>query len=173
MKIQYFCYPLLKHVWLFSQKIKSHQAFNLFQFLFSCRACQVAPQSKQGHVGQKACHTALASNKLLLRWTEILPTQGICKEAPLATRINTICSCLFCHTNFINHSQLMKSVQEPTQNLRYRSLSVLTASKSLIYMTKLRITLEFTSQDRLATCIICLNDFNNQEELIGHMNISP
>ena len=67
----------------------------------------------------------------------------------------------------------MKSVQEPTQNLRYRSLSVLTASKSLIYMTKLRITLEFTSQDRLATCIICLNDFNNQEEVIGHMNISP
>ena len=125
----------------------------------------------------------LAYNILLLRWTEILLTQCICKEAPLATRFHTICYCLFCHTDFINHSWLMKlvfmllskwkSVQEQTQNLRCWGLSVLTASKSLIYMTKLRNTLEIISQDILATCIISLNNFNNQEELIGHMNISP
>ena len=33
-----FFYPLFKHVWLLSKKIKGHQAFNLFQLLLSCRA---------------------------------------------------------------------------------------------------------------------------------------
>ena len=55
---------------------------------------------------------------------------------------------------------------------RARILSVLTGSKPLIYMTKMRITFEFATKDRLASCIIGLNNFNNQEYLIGHMNIS-
>ena len=59
MKIQYFCNPFLKHVWLFRHKIKGHQAFNLFQLLFTCRASQVVPPSKQGHVSPKAYHTGL------------------------------------------------------------------------------------------------------------------
>ena len=52
LKPNIFFYPLLKHFWLFS-----HQAFNLFQLLFSHRASQVALPSKQGHVSPKACHT--------------------------------------------------------------------------------------------------------------------
>ena len=66
-----------------------------------------------------------------------------------------------------------KSVQEQTQNLRCWSWAADTTSKPLKHMTKLRSTLEFTSWDRLETCIICLNNFNNQEEVIGHMNTSP
>ena len=66
-----------------------------------------------------------------------------------------------------------KSVQEQTQNLMCWNLSVLTVSKPLIYMTTLRITLEYKSWHTLESCQICLNNFNNQEEVIGHMNISP
>ena len=66
-----------------------------------------------------------------------------------------------------------KSVQEQTQNLRCWSWSVLTASKTLKQLMELRSTLEFTSWDTLETSIICLNNFNNWEEVIVHMNISP
>ena len=83
--------------------------------------------------------------------------------------------CPFCHTDFINQGDVLstlKSVQKQTKNLKCWSWSVLTASKPLKHMKKLRSTLEFTSWGRLETCIICLNNFNHQEVFTGHMNIS-
>ena len=129
----------------------------------------MAPPSKKGHVCPKA------ATILLLQWTEILPTKGICKEAPLATRLQTICSYPFCHTKIINQEEVIEHMEmfsgtDPEHEVQ--SLSVRTGSNPLIYMTKLWITLEFTSRGTLATCIICLNNFNNQEELIGHINLS-
>ena len=106
-KTQYFCYPLLQNVWLLSQKVKGHQAFNLYQLLFSCRASQVALPSKQGHVSPKA----LASTIPLLQWMESLPTQGISKESSLATRLQTICSCPFRHTEIINQEEVIEHME--------------------------------------------------------------
>ena len=181
MQIQYFCYPLLKHVWLFLRRWKVTKHLIFSSYCLPAVPARWFLRASKDMLAQKL--VTLAYTILFLQWTEILPTQCICKEAPLATRLHTICSCLFCHTNFINPPWLVKSVfmllstwksvQEQTQNLRCRCLSVLTASKSLMYRTKLRITLEFISQDILATCLICLNNFNNQEKLSGHMNISP
>ena len=82
-----FFYPLWKHVQLLSNKIQGHQSFNLVQLLSSCRAKQVALLSKQGHISLNFC--TLASTILLLQQMEILTTQSICKEAPLATRLHT------------------------------------------------------------------------------------
>ena len=50
-------------------------------------------------------------NILLLQWMETLPTQGIYKEAPLATRLHTNYSCPFCHTDFINQEQVMEHME--------------------------------------------------------------
>ena len=91
-------YPLFNHVWLLSKKNKVHQAFNLFQLLFSCRANKVALPSKWWHVYPKACHTGFHyispsmdgdySNQGCLQWSLF--------------RIHTNYPCPFCHTNFIN-----------------------------------------------------------------------
>ena len=111
MKIQYFCYPFLKHAWLFRKRIQGHQAFNLFQLLFSCRASQVAPPGKRGHVSPKACHTGFHYTSPSMQCIEILPTQGICNETPLATRIHTNYSCPFCHTDFINLEEFIEHME--------------------------------------------------------------
>ena len=106
----------------------------------------------------------LASTILLLQWTKILPTQGIYKEAPLADRLQIKNSCPFCYTKFFKKYSLF---QEQTQNLRCWSLSVLTASKPLIYAWKKidkHIGIKILRYIRILL---------NQEELIGHMNISP
>ena len=140
----------MKHVPFFSEKILGQQAFHLFQLLFSCSASYVASLSKQGHVNPKACHTGFQYTSPSIFAHYAIPTSST-RRRLLST---------------------WKYVQEHTQNLRWWSLSVWTASNPLIYMTKLRITLIFTSWDRLETCIICLNNFNNLKELISNMNIS-
>ena len=53
----------------------------------------------------------LASTILLLQWMEILPTQGIYKEAPLATRLHTNYSCPFFHTDFINQEEFIEHME--------------------------------------------------------------
>jgi uncharacterized Zn-finger protein len=53
----------------------------------------------------------LASIILLLQWMEILPTQGICKEAFLATRLHTNYLCPFCHTDFINQEEFIEHME--------------------------------------------------------------
>ena len=40
-----------------------------------------------------------------------LPIQGICKEAPLATRALTNYSCPFCHTDFINQEEVIDHME--------------------------------------------------------------
>ena len=39
---------------------------------------------------------------------EILPAQGICKEAFVATRLHINYPCPFCHTNFINQEEVIE-----------------------------------------------------------------
>ena len=53
----------------------------------------------------------LASSIFLLQWMEILPTQGICKEASLATRLHTNYPCPFCHTDFINQEDVIEHIE--------------------------------------------------------------
>ena len=53
---------------------------------------------------------------------EIIPTQGICKEAYLATGLQTNYRCPFYHTNFINQMEVIErmnisSVTSPEANL--------------------------------------------------------
>ena len=48
---------------------------------------------------------------ILFQWTEILPTQGISKETSLATRLQTICSCLLCHTEIINQEEVIEHME--------------------------------------------------------------
>ena len=170
MKTQYLCYPLLKHVWLFSQKIKGQQTFNLFPVTVQL-LCQLGGSSEQA----RACQPKTMSHWLQLYFS--FNGQRLFQLRVSATRLHTLFD--------LSHSAIptsstgrrllstWKSVQEHTQNLRCRRLSVLTDSKSLKFMTKLKITLEFTSHDILEPCIICLNNFNNQKELISHINILP
>ena len=42
---------------------------------------------------------------------ETLPTQGIYKEAPLATRLHTNYSCPFCHTDLIKQEKVMEHME--------------------------------------------------------------
>ena len=53
---------------------------------------------------------------------EILPTQGICKEASLATGLHTNYPCPFCHNDFIIQEEIIEhmeiwSVTNPEANL--------------------------------------------------------
>jgi hypothetical protein len=53
---------------------------------------------------------------------EILPAQGICKEASLATGLHTNYHCPFCHIDFINQEKVIEhmkicSVTDPETNL--------------------------------------------------------
>ena len=52
----------------------------------------------------------LASTILLLQWTEILSSQSMYKEAPLPIRLQTICSCQFCHTE-INQEEVVEHME--------------------------------------------------------------
>ena len=119
----------------------------------------------------------LASTIILLQWMETLPTQGIYKEAPLVTKLHTNYSCPFCHTDFINQEKVVEHMEicsgtDPELDV-LKPISPYCQQTFDIYMTKLRITLEYKSWHTLESCLIFLNNFNNQEELIGHMNISP
>ena len=58
-----------------------------FQLLFSCHPSQVDFQAREGMLAQKLA--TLAFTILLLQRMVILLTQGICKEATLATRLHT------------------------------------------------------------------------------------
>ena len=53
----------------------------------------------------------LASTIFLLQLMEILPTQGICNEASLASRLHTNYPCPFCHTNFINQEEVTEHME--------------------------------------------------------------
>ena len=139
-------YPLLKHVCFFSMKIKGHHAFHHSSYYLALVPARWLLWASEDMLAQKL--VTLASTILLLQ--RILPTQCIYKEAPLAARLHINDSCPFCHTNFIPTT--LKSVQEQTQNWRCRSLSILTASKPLIYLTKLMNTLEFKSWDTKESC---------------------
>ena len=70
------------------KNMKGHQAFDLFSSycLAAVPARWLFPAS-EGILTQKLI--TLASTILLLQRMEILPIQGICKEAPLATRLHT------------------------------------------------------------------------------------
>ena len=93
-KFNMFYYPLLKYVWLFSERLKVTK-----HFIFSSK----------GMLAQKL--VTLASTILLHQWMEILPTQGICQEAPLAIRLHTNYSCPFCHTHFINREKVIEQIE--------------------------------------------------------------
>ena len=83
-------------------------------FIFSsyCLAAVPARQLLRASKGMLAKKlVTLASTILLLQWMEILPTQGICKEAPLATRLHTNNSCPFCHTDFINQEEVIEHME--------------------------------------------------------------
>ena len=65
-----------------------------------------------------------------------------------------------------------KSVQEQTQNLRCENWCVLSASKPFETYDKIENHIGIHIM-WLETCIICLNNIINQEELISHLNIFP
>ena len=115
----------------------------------------------------------LSQNINIYLW---LRTIGINKGDPFLALVNLVREnnstdvmhvwkiCPFCHTDFI---------QEQTHNLRCWSWAALTASKPLKQMPKFKRTLKFTLWGRFETSIICLNNFNKQEELICLINASP
>ena len=77
-------------------------------------------QASKGMLAQTL--VTLASTIFLISWMEILPTQGICKEASLATRLHTNYPCPFCHTNFINQKEVIEhmeicAVTDPEANM--------------------------------------------------------
>ena len=63
-------------------------------------------RASEGMLAQKI--VTLASTIFLFQWMEILPTQGICKEASVATRLYTNYPCPVCHTNFINQEEVIE-----------------------------------------------------------------
>jgi hypothetical protein len=83
---------------------------------------------------------------------EIFPTQGICKESSLATGLHTNYPCPFCHTDLINQEDVIEHMK-------------------ICSVTDPEVNLSFVP-GRLGSCIIRLNNFNNNEELTGHINIS-
>ena len=66
-------------------------------------------RASEGMLAQKLA--TLASTIFLLQWMEIIPTQGICKEASLATRLHTNYPCPFCHTDFINQEEVIEHME--------------------------------------------------------------
>ena len=66
-------------------------------------------QESEGMLAQKV--VTLAFNIFLLQRMEILPTSGICKEASLATRLQTNYPCPFCHTKFINQDEVIEHME--------------------------------------------------------------
>ena len=106
MKTPSFCYSLLKHVWLFSQKIKGHQTFIIFQLLLS----QVAPPSKQGHVSPKACCTGFNYTSPSMDGDS--SNSGYLQGGPSSNQATHIlCSFPFCHTDFINREEVIEQIE--------------------------------------------------------------
>ena len=66
-------------------------------------------RESEGMFAQKV--VTLASTIFLLQRMEILPTQGICKEASLATRLYINYPCPFRHTNFINQEEVIEHME--------------------------------------------------------------
>ena len=63
----------------------------------------------EGMLAQKL--VTLTSTIFLIYWMDILPTQGICEEASLATGLHTNYPCQFCHTDFINQEEFIKHME--------------------------------------------------------------
>ena len=100
-------YPLFRHIWLLSKKIKGHQSFNLYQLLFSCSANEVGLPSKRGHVSLKACHTGF--HYISPSMDGDYSNQGYLQGSLF--RIHTNYPCPFCHTNFINQEEVIKHMK--------------------------------------------------------------
>ena len=86
MKTQYFL-SFNKHIWLFSQNIKCHQQLIFSSYCLAAMPARWLLWANKRLLAQKL--VTLASTVLLLQLMEILPTQGICKAATLATRLLT------------------------------------------------------------------------------------
>ena len=63
-------------------------------------------RGSEGMLAQKL--VTLTSTIFLIYWMEILPTQGICKEASLATGLHTNYPCPFCINDFINQEEFIE-----------------------------------------------------------------
>ena len=78
---------MFKYIWLLSTKIKGHQHLIFSSYCLAAVPARWLFPAAEGMLTQKLI--TLASTILLLQRMKILPTQGICKEAPLATRLHT------------------------------------------------------------------------------------
>ena len=93
----------------FVTRIKVTKNFIFFIYFLAATPARWLLRASKDMLAQKL--VTLASTILLLRWMDIFPTQGICKEAPLATRLHTNYSCPFCHTDFINQEKVIEHME--------------------------------------------------------------
>ena len=104
-----FLYPLFKHIVLLSEKIKGHQHSIFSSYCLAAVPARWLFRASEGMLPKKV--VTLASTIFLLQWMDILPIQGICKEASLATRLHTNYPCQFCHNNFINQEEVIEHME--------------------------------------------------------------
>ena len=95
--------------WVRRLKVTKHFIYPIYSLAAVPARSQVVLPSKRRHVIPKACHTGLHY------------TQGIYKEASLATGLHTNYPCPFCHTDFINQEEVIEhmeicSVTDPEAN---------------------------------------------------------
>ena len=84
--------------------------------------------------------------------------------------------CPFCHTNFINQEEVFEYMEicsgtDPEPEV----LKLICPKCQQTFETsdKIEKHIGIHIMGWIRNFYICLNNFNNQEELIGHMNISP
>ena len=118
-------YPLFKHIGLLSKKIKGHQHLIFSSYCLSAVPARWRFRASEGMLTKKV--VTLAFTIFLLQRMEILPTQGICKEASLVTRLHTNYPFPFCHNNFINQEEVIEHMEicsgtDPDLSLRPENL---------------------------------------------------
>ena len=84
--------------WVRRLKVTKHIIYSIYCLAVRPARSQMVLPSKRGHVNQKLI--TLASTIFLIKWMEIFPTQGICKDSSLATGL---------HTNYPCHSAILTS----------------------------------------------------------------
>ena len=111
IKIFFFCIICLNLFgsWVRIIKVTKHFFYSIYCLAAVPARSQVVVPSKRKHVTSKL--VTLASTIFLIYWMEIHPTQGICKEASLATGLHTNYPCPFCHTDFINQEEFIEHME--------------------------------------------------------------
>ena len=100
---------MFKHIGLLSKKIKGHQHLIFYSYCLSAMPARWLFRASEGILAKKV--VTLAFTVFLLQRMEILPTQGICKEASLVTRLHTNYPCPFCHNDFINQEEVIEHMK--------------------------------------------------------------